>query len=84
MTGPADGAPEGRAGGGRPPGPRRRVERLVAVLVAAVVTLNFPFIDIARKAAPVAGIPALYVYLFSVWALVIGAAAFILRGRPEP
>lgn len=79
MSGPADGTPEGRA-----PEPRRRGERLVGILVAGAVTLNFPFIDIARKAAPIAGIPTLYVYLFSVWALLIGAAAIILRARRPP
>jgi hypothetical protein len=28
------------------------------------------------------GIPVLYLYLFSVWGLIIGVKALILRGRP--
>lgn len=62
--------------------PRRRGERLVALLIAGAVLLNFPLLSLLRGRDLVAGVPALYVYLFLVWALLPGATALVLRERP--
>lgn len=64
--------------------PRRRGERLVALLIAGGALLNYPLLSLLRGRGLVAGIPALYVYLFLVWALLAGATALVLRDRPAP
>jgi hypothetical protein len=63
--------------------PRRRGERLVALLIAGAVLLNFPLLSLLQGRGLVAGVPALYLYLFLVWALLAGATAFVLRDRPS-
>ena len=75
VTRPRD---EGRA----IPGVKRRGERLIGLLLAGVVLLNFPLLSVFNGTRPVFGIPFLYLYLFSVWILIIGVMALILRDRP--
>jgi hypothetical protein len=55
--------------------------RLVAIAVLGFVLLNAPLLTIADSDATVAGIPVLYAYLFTVWAVLIGLIALIVRGR---
>lgn len=62
----------------------RRGERLVAVLLAGAAALNHPVLSIFDETVLVLGIPALYLYVFSAWALVIAAAALVLRDPGEP
>jgi hypothetical protein len=62
--------------------PRRTGERLIALLISGVVLLNFPILSLLRGAGLVAGVPALYIYLFVVWVLLAGATALALRKRP--
>ena len=64
------------------PGAKRRGERLIGLLIAGAVLLNFPFLSVFSVDKLVFGIPVLYLYLFSVWGLIIGVKALILRGRP--
>jgi len=64
------------------PGVKRRGERLIALLIAGVVLLNFPLLSVFSGTRPVFGIPLLYLYLFSVWILIIWIMALILRDRP--
>lgn len=64
--------------------PRRRGERLVALLAAGGALLNFPLLSLLRGRGFVAGVPALYVYLFLVWAALALATALVLRDRPRP
>ena len=63
-------------------GVKRRGERLIGLLLAGIVLLNFPLLSVFDGTRPVFGIPFLYLYLFSVWAMIIGIMAMILRGRP--
>lgn len=67
---------------GRTGEPRRTGERLVALLLAGGVLLNYPLLSLLRGLGTVAGVPALYLYLFLAWALLAGATAFVLRQRP--
>ena len=71
-----------RRNGARPVESRRTGERLIALLISGGVLLNFPLLSLLRGGGLVAGIPALYVYLFLVWALLAGATALILKARP--
>jgi len=71
--------------GGATTGRRRTEERLIALLVAGAVALNFPLLSVFRGREPVAGIPALFLYLFLVWLFLAAGTAFILRMRtPRP
>ena len=71
-----------RRNGGRMTEKRRTGERLVAILIGGGAVLNFPLLSVLRGRGLVAGIPALYLYLFAVWALLAGATALVLRERP--
>ena len=75
VTRPRD---EGRA----IPGVKRRGERLIGILVAGIILLNFPLLSVFSVNKLVFGIPILYGYLFSVWILILGVTALILRDRP--
>jgi hypothetical protein len=64
------------------PGAKRRGERLIGLLLAGMVLLNFPVLSVFSVNGLIFGIPVLYLYLFSVWILLIIVKALILRGRP--
>lgn len=64
------------------PGVKRRGERLIGLLLAGVILLNFPFLSMFSVDRLVFGIPVLYLYLFSVWALLIVVNALVLRRGP--
>ena len=63
------------------PGGPRRTERLIALFVLAFMLFNYPLLALFSGDGLIAGIPVLYVYLFLVWALVIGLTGWILRRR---
>lgn len=69
--------------GSQIPEPERRGERLLGLLIVGLMLLNFPLLSIFSVSAYFCGIPVLYFYLFSVWFLIIGVTAFILRSRPS-
>jgi hypothetical protein len=59
-------------------------ERLVALLVAGCIALNYPFLSLFNKTGLWFGIPVLYLYLFLFWALFIGLAASVMEKREPP
>jgi hypothetical protein len=61
---------------------RRTGERLVALLLAGVAALNFPLLSVFHGRGELAGIPALFIYLFAVWFLLAAGTALVLRRRP--
>lgn len=58
----------------------RRTERLVALIVTAVVLFSPPLLLIVDRLPSVTGV-WLVVYLFAAWAGVIGLAAWLLERR---
>jgi hypothetical protein len=64
--------------------PDRTSERLVAVALAGAVALNFPFLYLFGAGRSVFGIPALFLYLFIVWPVLIALLALIIHARPRP
>ncbi|MCI0546346.1 MAG: hypothetical protein L0027_03580 [Candidatus Rokubacteria bacterium] len=60
---------------------RAVIEKLLLLFVVTAVVLNFPILAVVNRPATVAGVPILYVYLFGVWAVVIGAV-YLLARRP--
>ena len=54
-------------------------QRLVAVFLLGALLFNYPLLSLFNRTAYVAGIPALYFYIFGAWALLIGLAALIVE-----
>jgi hypothetical protein len=55
--------------------------KLVALFVLGALLLNFPALAVWNRAATLAGVPVLYLYLFGIWAAGI-LAVLVLAKRP--
>ena len=74
--------------------PERTRELLVALLLLGVVFFAPPLLFVFNKAVRILGVPALYLYLFAAWAVLIGLVALaagrladsreFADDRPEP
>jgi hypothetical protein len=57
-----------------------RGKELLAVLFPLFsVLLVWPLLTVANRAVLVAGVPALVLYLFTVWAIIVGVLAWASR-----
>jgi hypothetical protein len=54
-------------------------QRLVAVFMLGVLLFNYPLLALFNRAAEAWGIPIVYAYVFSVWALLIGLLALVIE-----
>lgn len=61
----------------------RHIDRTVALVLAAALVLNFPMLGLVDAQSTIAGLPALYVYLFAVWIALIGATALLMERPPQ-
>jgi hypothetical protein len=61
----------------------RTGERLVGLALAGVVALNYPLLYLF-SGGMLFGVPSLYVYLFLVWAALIGLMAVIVGAPHKP
>lgn len=72
----------------RPPPPRRESrahERSLALFAAGIVAFTPPLLMLFDRKVTVFGLPLLYLYLFTVWALLIALAGRIaVRWRRRP
>jgi hypothetical protein len=66
---------------GQQPGPKRKGERLISLLIIGAILLNFPLLSVFSKKHLFLGFPVLFLYLFLIWGLIIGAMVLILRDR---
>jgi hypothetical protein len=66
---------------GQPPVPKRKGERLISLLIVGIILLNFPLLSVFNKTYLLLGFPILFLYLFSIWGLIIGAMVLVLRDR---
>ena len=64
--------------------PSIKGQRLVALFLLGVLLLNYPLLDLFAGSGQVLGIPVLYVYVFAVWALLIGLMALVVETRKDP
>ena len=60
---------------------RLKTARLVAVGLLGLALFNYPLLAVFELDAVVAGVPALWAYLFGAWALVIALLVWIARSR---
>lgn len=56
-------------------------QRLVAIVLLGCVLFNYPVLSLLSKPAALFGIPLLYLYLFAMWALLIGLMAYVIERR---
>jgi hypothetical protein len=68
---------------GQQPGPKRTGERLLSLLIVGTILINFPLLSVFSNNNLFLGFPVLFVYLFFVWGLIIGAMVLVLRDRPR-
>jgi hypothetical protein len=54
---------------------------LVALFALGVVLLSWPFLTVVNGPTAVLGIPLLILYLFAVWAGIIGVLFWLTGGR---
>ncbi|ACY48390.1 hypothetical protein [Rhodothermus marinus] len=55
--------------------------RLVALFVLGLLLMNFPLLSLFSRERLLLGMPVLYVYLYGVWALVIGLLIWLMERR---
>ena len=56
----------------------------VTIFVVAAFLLNFPVLGIFKSDWFVAGIPSLYVYIFSVWAILVIVSFALIEKKQYP
>jgi hypothetical protein len=54
-------------------------QRLVAVFLAGVLLFNYPLLSLLDRPLQLFGLPLLHVYLFAVWAALVGLIAWIVE-----
>jgi hypothetical protein len=59
--------------------PGRRGERLIGLFLLGCLLFNFPLLALFNVRETMLGIPLLYAYLFTAWALVIALVAVIME-----
>jgi len=61
-------------------------KRLVALFLLGCVLLNYPILSLVNLEILIFGLPLLYIYIFSVWCLLISltALATLFRSRARP
>ncbi len=58
---------------------RSRTPRLTAAAALALLLFNYPFLAVFDVDVRVFGIPLLWAYLFTAWALVVALMAWLVR-----
>jgi hypothetical protein len=64
-------------------GPGVKGQRLVALFLAGCLLFNYPLLNLFSHDGEVFGVPLLYVYVFSVWALLIGLMTLVVEMRGD-
>ena len=56
-------------------------QRLVALFVLGCLLFNYPVLSLFNLPVQVFGVPALYVYIFVAWALLVALMALVVEAR---
>lgn len=54
-------------------------QRCIALFILGLLLLNYPLLSLFNVRVLVGGFPLLYLYLFFVWAILIGLIAVVVR-----
>lgn len=57
----------------------RKSERLVALAFLGFLLFDYPLLSLFSTEGTVLGVPVLYAYLFTSWALLIALMALVVR-----
>jgi hypothetical protein len=63
--------------------PSVKGQRLVALFLLGCLLFNYPLLNLFSYSEEIFGIPLLYVYIFGVWALLIGVMALVVEMRGD-
>ncbi len=63
--------------------PSVKGQRLVALFLLGLLLFNYPLLDLFAGPGQLFGIPILYVYVFSVWALLLALMAIVVEKRAD-
>ncbi len=62
----------------------RATERLVAFFLLFAACLVWPVLALANRPALILGVPALVLYLFAIWAAIVGVVLVLARQARLP
>ena len=57
--------------------------RLVGLFLLGMLLFNFPLLYLFNRPMLALGIPVLYLYLFTVWSLIIFLILMLSRSKPD-
>lgn len=57
----------------------RKGQRLVGLFLLGCLLFNYPLLALFNVRSTISGIPMLYAYLFTAWALVIALVAYVME-----
>ncbi len=60
-------------------GPNIKNARLVGIFLLGCVLFNYPILSLFNIDIMLLGIPMLYLYIFGIWAILIGLIVFITQ-----
>jgi hypothetical protein len=63
--------------------PSIKGQRLVALFLLGALFLNYPLLNLFASANRVFGVPVLYAYVFTTWALLIALMAIVVEKRRD-
>jgi hypothetical protein len=63
--------------------PSVKGQRLVALFLLGLLLFNYPLLDLFAGPGQIFGVPILYVYVFSVWALLLALMAIVVEKRSD-
>lgn len=63
--------------------PSIKGQRLAALFLLGFLLLNYPLLNLFAHQTEIFGVPQLYVYVFAVWALLIGLMALVVEKRDD-
>jgi len=61
--------------------PSIKGQRLVALFLCGCLLFNYPILSLFAGQGVIAGIPLLYAYVFTTWALLIALMAVVVERR---
>jgi hypothetical protein len=60
---------------------RQKGQQLMALFLGGCLLFNYPVLSLFSRNGLVLGIPLVYVYIFSTWAVLIGLTALVIELR---
>jgi hypothetical protein len=62
---------------------KNKTNRLISLFIVGCLLLNFPILSLFNIKGFLMGIPLLYLYIFTAWALLVVFIGLIMRKTPD-